>query len=57
LFSKNKKAFLFFNTLAFTHKREYVEWILSAKREETRQNRLKITMEKLAAGKKNINEK
>jgi len=57
LFSKNKKAFLFFNTLAFTHKREYVEWILSAKKAETRQSRLKITVEKLTAEKKNINEK
>jgi uncharacterized protein YdeI (YjbR/CyaY-like superfamily) len=57
LFSKNKKASSFFNTLAFTHKREYVEWILSAKRAETKQSRLEITMKKLTAGKKNINEK
>ena len=57
LFSKHKKAATFFDTLAFTHKREYVEWILSAKREDTKQKRLEITMEKLAAGKKNFNEK
>ena len=57
LFSKHKKAATFFDTLAFTHKREYVEWILSAKREDTKQKRLEITMEKLAAWKKNFNEK
>ncbi len=57
LFNKNKKAAGFFETLAFTHRREYVEWIISAKRNETRQRRLETTMEKLSAGKKNINER
>ncbi len=57
LFSKHKKAADFFATLAFTHKREYVEWILSAKRADTREKRLEATIEKLTTGKKNINEK
>ncbi|MEP7238239.1 MAG: YdeI/OmpD-associated family protein [Ferruginibacter sp.] len=57
LFNKNKKAADFFDSLAFTHRREYVEWILGAKRAETKQKRLEITMEKLTAGKKNFNEK
>lgn len=57
LFNKNKKAAGFFESLAFTHRREYVEWIISAKRNETRQRRLETTMEKLSAGKKNFNEK
>lgn len=57
LFNKNKKAAQFFNSLAFTHRREYVEWIVGAKRDETRKKRLATTIEKLAAGKKNINEK
>ena len=57
LFRKNKKAAVFFELLAFTHKREYVQWIISAKKAETRQRRLEISMEKLAAGKKNFNEK
>jgi Bacteriocin-protection, YdeI or OmpD-Associated len=57
LFDKNKKAAIFFDSLAFTHRREYVEWIVGAKREETRQKRLTTTMEKLSAGKKNFNEK
>jgi uncharacterized protein YdeI (YjbR/CyaY-like superfamily) len=57
LLSSNKRAALFFESLAFTHKREYVEWIISAKRDETREKRMEITMEKLTAGKKNFNEK
>lgn len=30
----------FFESLSFTHQKEYVQWILDAKKEETRQNRL-----------------
>ncbi len=30
----------FFDSLSFTHQKEYAQWILDAKREETRQNRL-----------------
>ncbi len=57
LFKKNKPAASFFDSLAFTHRREYVEWIISAKREETKKRRLETTMEKLNAGKKNFSEK
>lgn len=57
LFNTNKKAASFFDSLAFTHKREYVEWIVSAKKDETKQKRLVTTMEKLIAGKKTFNEK
>ena len=57
LFNKNKPAAVFFDSLAFTHRREYVEWIVSAKRAETKTRRLETTMEKLIAGKKNFNEK
>lgn len=57
LFTKNKKAAIFFESLAFSHKREYVEWILSAKKEETKQKRLQITIEKLIAQKKSYNDK
>jgi uncharacterized protein YdeI (YjbR/CyaY-like superfamily) len=34
-----------------------VEWIISAKKEETKSRRLETTMEKLSAFKKNFNEK
>lgn len=57
LFNRNKPAAVFFDSLAFTHKREYVEWIISAKREETKARRLETTIEKLSAGKKNFSEK
>ena len=57
LFKQNKNAAIFFESLAFTHKREYVEWILSAKKNETKQVRLQTIIEKLTAGKKNFNEK
>ena len=54
---KHKKALDLFETLSFTNKKEYVQWITSAKKEETRQNRLSATVEKLLAGKKNPTEK
>ena len=57
LFEKNKTAAAFFDSLAFSHKREYVEWIVSAKKEETKARRLETTMEKLSAQKKNFNAK
>ncbi|MBU6340527.1 MAG: YdeI/OmpD-associated family protein [Bacteroidetes bacterium] len=43
----------FFDKLSFTNRKEYAVWIASAKRPETRQNRLEKTLEKLKAGKKN----
>lgn len=42
-----------FDRLAFSHKKEYVEWIVSAKREETREKRIKETIERLGKGWKN----
>jgi len=44
---KNKKQEAFFNTLSFTNRKEYVEWIVTAKRDETRIQRVKETIEKL----------
>ena len=35
------------------NKKEYIEWIVSAKREETQKERLKATMERLEKGWKN----
>jgi Bacteriocin-protection, YdeI or OmpD-Associated len=55
--SKHKQAAIFFDSLSFTHKREYVEWIVSAKKEETKTRRLETTVQQLKAGKKNYNEK
>jgi len=48
---KNRKALMTFENFSFSHKKEYVEWITEAKREETRQRRLATTLEWLAKGK------
>ncbi len=47
LFSKNKKAETFFNSLSFTNRKEYVEWIVTAKQDATRATRLEGTLERL----------
>ena len=44
---KNKKAVDFFNTLSFTNKKEYIEWIVTAKQEATRKERVDGTIERL----------
>lgn len=44
---KDKEAKVFFNKLSYTHQREYVLWINEAKKEETRQRRIKKTIEML----------
>jgi len=50
---KNKRQEDFFNTLSFTNKKEYIEWIITAKREETRVERVKGTLDRLAKEWKN----
>ena len=52
-FKKNKKQSDLFNALSFTNKKEYLEWIVTAKREETRAERIKGTMERLGKGWRN----
>ena len=41
-----------FNSLAFSHRREYIRWIEEAKRPETRRHRIQKMTALLAAGKK-----
>jgi hypothetical protein len=43
----------FFEQLSFTNKKEYLEWVVSAKRDETRKARLSESLERLARGWKN----
>jgi Bacteriocin-protection, YdeI or OmpD-Associated len=50
---KNKKQADYFNSLSFTNKKEYIEWIVTAKREETRNERLAGTIERLGKQWKN----
>jgi uncharacterized protein YdeI (YjbR/CyaY-like superfamily) len=48
--AKNKKASSTFDAFSPSHKREYVEWIVEAKRPETRQKRLQTAIQWLAEG-------
>jgi uncharacterized protein YdeI (YjbR/CyaY-like superfamily) len=49
--AKNKKARTNFETMPPSHQREYNEWIGEAKREETRETRVKQAIEWIADGK------
>jgi uncharacterized protein YdeI (YjbR/CyaY-like superfamily) len=50
---KNKKEQEYFNSLSFTNKKEYIEWIVTAKKEETRTERINGTIERLGKQWKN----
>lgn len=52
LLNSNKEAKEFFNALSYTNRKEYIGWIESAKKEETRANRLILFIEKLNNRKK-----
>ncbi|MFA6277312.1 MAG: YdeI/OmpD-associated family protein [Pedobacter sp.] len=54
---KQSSAFDFYQGLSYSNRKEYVLWILSAKQEKTRLERISKTVEKLTAGKKNPSEK
>jgi uncharacterized protein YdeI (YjbR/CyaY-like superfamily) len=47
----NRAAATTFENFAPSHRREYIEWITEAKREETRAKRLATTLEWLTTGK------
>ena len=47
----NKKALVTFNSFSPSHKREYVEWVVEAKTEATRNKRLKTALMWMAEGK------
>jgi hypothetical protein len=51
------QAVSFYQGLSYSNKKEYVLWILTAKQEKTREERLVKLVEKLNAGKKNPSEK
>ncbi len=57
LLKKNARAKALFDSLSFTDKREYVEWIIGAKRPETRIDRRSQTIDKLLRGRRNPSEK
>ncbi len=50
--NKNKAAKETFEKMSFTHRHEYVEWITSAKKTETRENRIGKAVEMILKEKK-----
>jgi hypothetical protein len=50
-------AISYFEQLAYSHKKEYVVWILSAKQEKTRQTRIEKMVQMLLSNKKNPSDK
>lgn len=50
--SKNKKAQKAWEAFAYSHKKEYLQWITEAKTEPTREKRIATTLEWVAEGKK-----
>lgn len=48
---KNARARATFASFSPSHKREYIDWIVEAKRDETRERRLRQAIEMLAEGK------
>ncbi len=44
---KNKNASVYFNDLAYSYKKAYVDWINNAKKEVTRVNRITKSIEML----------
>jgi hypothetical protein len=50
---KAKKQDSFFQSLSFTNKKEYIEWIVTAKREETRSTRVRESIDRLSKEWKN----
>ena len=48
---KHKVAKKNFENFSYSHKKEYIEWLTEAKREETRQKRLETALGWIAEGK------
>ena len=48
----NSKVKEVFEKFSYTHKKEYIEWILGAKKQVTRENRIKKAVEQIGGGKK-----
>ena len=48
----NPKVKEVFDKFSYSHRKEYVEWIEGAKKQETRENRVKKAVEMIAEGRK-----
>lgn len=51
------EVFSYYNSLSYSHKKEYILWIVTSKQEKTRHNRLVKMVEMLLNKKKNPNDK
>jgi hypothetical protein len=51
---ENQRAASVFETLTYSQKKEYVDWVLAAKQAATKANRAAKAVEMLAAGKKRL---
>lgn len=47
LLDQNSEIKAFFEGLSYTHRKEYIRWIVEAKKQETRENRLQKAIEML----------
>lgn len=54
VFNENLKAKELFDKMSYTHRKEYIRWIVEAKKPETRENRKIKMIEMILAGKKGI---
>lgn len=54
VFNENLKAKELFEAMSYTHKKEYIRWIVEAKKPETRENRKVKMIEMILDGKKGI---
>ncbi|MCB4234057.1 YdeI/OmpD-associated family protein [Kaistella anthropi] len=54
VFNDNLQAKELFDKMSYTHRKEYVRWIVEAKKTETRENRKLKMIEMILAGKKGI---
>lgn len=54
LLSQKEAVNAFFEKLSYTHQKEYVNWIINAKKQETRERRMKKAIEMMEAGKKRV---
>ncbi|WP_169306838.1 YdeI/OmpD-associated family protein [Pedobacter polaris] len=55
--NKHLSAFQFYQQLSYSNRKEYVLWVVSAKQEKTRLDRIEKAVQKLSVGKKNPSEK
>lgn len=54
LFNKHPDAKELYNTMSYTHRKEYMRWITDAKKPETRENRKSKLIDMIISGKKGI---